>query len=148
MQINQDLNSVEEQEGFDLLPPGEYGITVVDSEVKQGAKGQYIQWIFKVDDKPNKIWDIMSLSNEISLKRLKTLAVVCGHPNPQYIHDTEELHGLKCNVQIKIKKDETGLYPDKNVISSFKKKKNKEVPTVQKTEETTMPWGEKRDIPF
>jgi len=122
-----DLTGIEAQEGFDLLPPGDYHARVANSEIKEGAKGPYIQWEFEIVGKPNRVWDIMSLSNKISLQRLKTLATVAGHPNPNNLQDTEELHGLECIVKLKIEHDKTGMYDDKNRISSFKPLKNKSV---------------------
>jgi hypothetical protein len=69
---------------------------------------------------PNRVWDIMSLGNEVSMKRLKALAVCAGHPNPNFIADTEELHGKELMVRLKIEKDKDGQYEDKNKVSAFK----------------------------
>jgi len=118
--LNAELSSYEAQEGFDLLPPGWYDAEIVDSEIKEGAKGNYINWTFQIIGKPNKVWEIQTLGHEVGLKKLKTLAVCAGHPNPNFISDTEELHGKKCKVRLKIEKDETGKYEDKNRISAFK----------------------------
>jgi len=123
--LNVDLTGVDVQEGFDVLPPGDYHARVSNSEIKEGAKGPYINWEFEIIGKPNRVWDIMSLGNAISLQRLKTMATVCGHPNPNNLRDTEELHGLECIVKLKIEVDKTGTYDDKNRISSFKPMKNK-----------------------
>jgi hypothetical protein len=48
------------------------------------------------------------------------MAIACGHKNPNFIADTEELHGLQCMVKLKIETDETGKYEPKNAISAFK----------------------------
>jgi hypothetical protein len=119
-QINAQLHNIDAQEAFDILPPGDYPATVVDSEIKMGSKGQYINWTWAVDGKPNRVWDTMSLASEVSMKRLKSMATCCGHKNPNYIADTEELHGFKCILRLKIEKDETGQYADKNKIAGFK----------------------------
>jgi hypothetical protein len=119
-QINANLANYETQESFSPLPPGEYKATVMDSEIKQGGKGPYINWTFKISGHPNKVWDIMSLGNDISMQRLKTLAVACGHKNPNYIADTEELHGKYFIVKLKIEIDETGQYAPKNKVAGFK----------------------------
>ena len=119
-QISVDLTQYEAQEGFDLLPPGWYSAEIVDSEIKEGKKGPYINWTFQIIGKPNKIWTITSLGNEISLEILKTIATCCGHRNPNYIADTEELHGKRCQIKVKIKTDESGTYEPKNEISGYK----------------------------
>ena len=117
-QVNQDLSNYSEQIGFDCLPAGWYEATVIDSEIKEGPKGPYINWTFEIIGHPNRVWDVMSLSSDVSLQRLKTLAKCAGHSNPNYIADTEELHGLSCMVRLKIERSEE--YDDKNRITAFK----------------------------
>lgn len=119
-QLNANLTNVDGQVGFETLPPGWYRAQVVDSEIKEGPKGNYIRWTFAISGKPNKVWDTMSLANEISMKRLKGLAIAAGHPNPNFIADTEELHGKECMVRLKVETDPTGQYEPKNAISAFK----------------------------
>jgi hypothetical protein len=65
----------------------------------------------------------MSLNPEgeaVGLKKLKTLAVVSGHPDPNFIRDTDEFHGKRCQVRLKIEEDATGAYEPKNKISAYK----------------------------
>jgi hypothetical protein len=121
--INIDLSNVQTDEGFDTLPPGWYEAEVEDSEIKNGKNAEYIQWTFSIISKPNKVWDIMSFSEKaypITQKRLKSLAIACGHHNPNYVADTEELHGCRLLIRLKIDKDVTGQYGDKNKITDFK----------------------------
>ena len=136
--LNANLSGYDAQEGFDVLPAGWYEAEVVDSEIKEGGKGPYINWTFQVTGKPNKVWDIMSLGNEISMKRLKTLAVCAGHPNPNYIADTDELHGKKCMIRLKIEQDKSGQYEPKNKVSAFKpmNPNSKQPPTITQAAET------------
>ena len=119
-QLNVNLAGVEGQTGFEPLPPGWYSARVVDSEIKEGPKGNYIRWTFEINGKPNRVWDTMSLSNEVSMQRLKGLAVAVKHPNPNFIADTEELHGKGCMVRLKVEVDPSGKYDPKNTISAFK----------------------------
>ena len=119
-QISVDLTQYETQDAFELLNPGWYSAEIVDSEIREGKKGPYINWTFQIIGKPNRIWTITSLGNEISMKILKTLATCCGHRNPNYIADTEELHGKRCQIKVKIKTDEDGTYEPKNEISGYK----------------------------
>jgi len=119
-QLNANLNDYDSQEGFDPLAPGWYQARVANSEIKNGPKGDYINWEFDIIGHPNKVWDVMSLGNEVSMRRLKTLATCSGHRNPNYIGDTEELHGLECLVNLKVETDPTGQYEPKNKIKGFK----------------------------
>ncbi len=130
-EISMNLGGVKEEVGFELLPPGWYGATVTDSEIKEGGKGPYINWTFSIENKPNKVWEIMSLGAESHMKKLKTLAICSGHPDPNYIADTDELHGRSCQVRLKVEKDETGTYEPKNKISAFKPHKKNGAATPQ-----------------
>ena len=137
-QINTNLTNYDVQEGFDPLSPGWYDVRVIDSQIKEGPKGDYILWTFEVIGKPNRIWDNMSLVYEVAMSRLKTLAKCCGHPNPNYIADTEELHGKLCRVRLKVEKDDTGQYEPKNKITAFKPLDTGQQPAP--AIEQPMPW--------
>lgn len=153
MQLNADLSNVEIQEGFELLPPGWYVGEVFDSEIinsKTSGK-PYIKWTWQIVGRPNRVWNNMSVNNDISMKLLKTMASCCGHRNPNYIADTEELHGKRCQIRIKITKSEG--YDDKNEISGYKPLEtsaasslSKDIPPAfvvaaeSKPTTTTMPW--------
>ena len=121
-QINANLTEYQTQDAFELLPPGWYEATVDDSEIctAKSSGNQYIKWTFSIDGKPNKIWTNTMLNNEVSMRILKTMATCCGHRNPNYIADTEELHGRRCQIKIAIEKDPNGDYDPKNVIKGFK----------------------------
>ncbi|MGD9216518.1 MAG: DUF669 domain-containing protein [Desulfobacteraceae bacterium] len=151
-QLNANLTNYESETGFDVLPPGWYHAKVIDSAIKQGNKGPYINWTYEIVGRPNRVWDIMSTGNEFSMKRLKSLAVCAGHPNPNFIADTEELHGKEFLVQLKIEKDPSGQYGDKNKASGFKpldagKEKTSvaspaagQQPASEQTQQVVMPW--------
>jgi len=133
-QLNINLEQTQTQDTFKPIPPGWYNSSIIDSEIKEGAKGAYIRWTFEVDGFPNKIWEIMSLNPDgeaVGLKKLKTLAVVSGHPDPNFIRDTEEFHGRRCQIRLKIEEDPTGAYEPKNKISAFKPANGGAVPQPQ-----------------
>lgn len=122
-ELNINLSETEAQESLKPIPPGWYNASITDSEVKEGAKGAYIRWTFEVDNFPNKVWEIMSLNPDgeaVGLKKLKTLAVCSGHADPNFIRDTEEFHGKRCQIRLKIEEDPTGAYEPKNKITAFK----------------------------
>ena len=119
-----DLSGLKEQEGFSVLPPGEYDVQVEDSKEDLGPKGRYIQMTFQVIGHPGKVWETFSVNSEFAMSRMKTLAKCAGHPNPSGMRDTAELHGKMVRVKLKIEHDETGKYDDKNRISAFLAPKN------------------------
>ena len=119
-QLNADMTNYDTQEGFEPLKAGWYEAEIQDSEIKKGPAGPYINWTFGIVGYPNKVWDVMSLGNSISMQRLKTLCKCAGHPNPNYLADTEEIHGKRCLVRLKIEVDESGQYDPKNKVSAFK----------------------------
>lgn len=121
-QLGVNLTDYDVQEGFDVLPPGWYTAEIVDSEIRNGKSSgkPYVQWVFQIDGKPNKVWTVTSIGNDVSMRILKTMAHCCGHKNPNYIQDTEELHGRRCQVKLAIEKDDNGDYEAKNVIKAFK----------------------------
>jgi hypothetical protein len=132
-ELNIGLSNVEAQESLKPLAPGWYEAEITDSELKQGAKGTYIRWTFDIIGHPNKVWEIMSLNPDgeaVGLKKLKTLAVVSGHPDPNFIRDTDEFHGKRCQVRLKIEEDATGAYEPKNKISAFKPSSSKVYPAI------------------
>jgi len=146
-QVNQDLSSYSEQIGFDCLAAGWYSAKVIDSEIKEGPKGPYINWTFEITGHPNRVWDVMSLSSDVSMQRLKTLAKCAGHRNPNFIADTEELHGLSCMVRLKIERSEE--YDDKNRITAFKPIENPDVKAdLNENEQKSSPKVEKLRMPW
>lgn len=65
-----------------------------------------------------KLRDIFTLGEDSSMSRMKTLAVAARCPNPDFIGDTEELHGLRCRVRV----ERIGGFRSsgcKNVISGY-----------------------------
>lgn len=121
--LDADLSRYQAQTSFDPLPPGDYLVTVFDTEIKQSKSGNnMVKVTLKVTDGPlagRMIWDQYVLGNEVAMKRLKALAVAGKHPHPDFIKDTDELHGLKLGIRVKVE-DKGDGYGPKNVITSFK----------------------------
>jgi hypothetical protein len=131
-QLNLDLSGYEPQGDFDPIPPGDYIIEVVDSDVSTSRAGNPMaKFTFEVvgpSHAGRKIWDHFVLNNEVALRRLKALAEAAGHKNPNYVRDTEELHGLRCEVRVAIEEQEG--YPPKNKISSYRRPRQTSTPAV------------------
>jgi hypothetical protein len=124
--INQNLTDVKEQQG--VIPAGEYRVSVFSSEVKQAKSSGAAMATFAFQLTGNAalngllIWDHFVLNNSVAQSRLKALAVAAGHPNPNFIKDTEELHGRTLLVRVTVTKDDT--YGEQNRITAFKKIKD------------------------
>lgn len=120
--LDMSLSHVQEQSVFDPLPPGDYHVRIVDTALKESSNGNvYLNVEFEVsgpDYAGRRLWDLFVLSNEVALQRLKTLAKVSGHPNPDFIRDSDEFHGLQCRVRVRTEEQEG--YDPKNKISSYK----------------------------
>lgn len=120
--LNLDLSNYEAQDDFTPIPPGTYTVEVTDSDVTYSKAGNPMASItFEVlgpSHAGRKLWDHFVLNNDVALRRLKGLAEAAGHRNPNYIRDTEELHGLRCTVKVTIEEQEG--YQPRNRITSYK----------------------------
>lgn len=123
-QVNMNMSNVDPDAGFDPIPPGEYQLQVVDSDVKESSNGNLMAvFTYEVVGEQyggRKIFDHFVLGNDIALKRLKSLCVACGHPNPDFLANTEELHGKVFLAKVKIERDKSGNYSDQNKVSTYK----------------------------
>jgi hypothetical protein len=123
--LNANLQGVPAQD-FTPIPPGPYKSVIVNSEVTQAKSGNtMLKVAFMICDggphNGRQVFEQFVLSSPVAMSRLKSLALCAGHPNPDYIQDSEELHGLEVIINVKLEIDKTGQYEPKNKISSFKK---------------------------
>lgn len=127
--INANLSNVKASGNFEPLPPGEYQVKIIDSDVITTKTGKPMLKIeMAVEDNGaagfsahligRKIWEQFVLENEVAQSRLKGLASAAGHPHPDMIRDSEELHGLRLSLRVKIENDEQ--YGPRNKITTFK----------------------------
>lgn len=106
--LNRDLSGVTKEEaermrGWRALPPGEYRFIVLSSDYKTTKNGDGmclhldLQCIEREHERV-KLRDFLTLEHDnpqtvqIANARLKQLAIACGHPNPDFIGDSRELH--------------------------------------------------------
>lgn len=127
--INANLSNVKASGNFEPLPPGEYQVKIVDSDVVTTKSGKPMLKVeMTVEDNGasgfsahligRKIWEQFVLENEIARSRLKGMASAAGHPHPDMIRDSEELHGLRLGIRVKIENDEQ--FGPRNKITTFK----------------------------
>lgn len=131
-----DLTNVQENNGREPLPAGEYCAQVVKAEVKdtQAGTGEYIKLEYDLLEAPKsqgeepkklgKVWHQFNTKNpnaqavEIGLGQLKSFLKVSKFADPNHLTDVNDLVGLTCNIRIKVRKSDE--YGDKNEITSFK----------------------------
>lgn len=121
-----DASQVEPNQGFDLLPAGEYDAVIVASELKAttAGTGKYLKLELQILSgkfQNRKLWDQLNLWNpsEQAVQIAKgTLSSICRAVGVLTPKDSAELHNKPLRVSLKIKKDQQ--YGDKNVIASYK----------------------------
>ena len=106
------------------LPPGDYECRVADSLLIRSKSGRpLLKFIYDVLGGPHggrRLLDAMLLDHEAGLCRLKTLALRAGHPNPNFLHDSDELHGLRFVAKVLLETDETGALPPRNLVKAYR----------------------------
>lgn len=106
------------------LPIGEYHCRVADSLLIRSKSGRpLLKFIYDIVSGPEKgrrLIDAMLLDHEAGLSRLKLLALRSGHPNPNRLHDSDELHGLVFMAKVSVETDETGQYPPRNMVKAYR----------------------------
>lgn len=101
---------VEEAEGgnFEAIPEGIYALVLEDVEVKEGPKGQYWSWTFKVAEGEEyagrKFWNNTSLSDDAFWKLKETFEAFGVSPDT----DTDTLIGDRVRAMIVQKIAEKG----------------------------------------
>lgn len=118
VQLNSHLEQYSTLDSFSPLPPGEYRVGIMNSELKgTRSGGNMLSFTYEVMDgdfQGRKVWDRLNLwhSNpvtvEIAMRQLKSIATASGYPNPNYIPDSSELHGREMRVKLAIRKDDNG----------------------------------------
>ena len=89
MKFKADFTNVSEGGGF--LPEGEYVCKITKAELKQGAKGKYINWELTVgigEQKGSKTYYITSLSIK-ALFKLREFMIACGLEVPKTVMDID-----------------------------------------------------------
>lgn len=106
---------------FGLIPEGQYICQITDSEVGVSKAGRpKLTITFTLADGEyagRKLWTNFTLDSEMGLKIFKSLCVASGHPNPNFVRDSDELHGLYVKARVVISKQDG--YADKNDVKGF-----------------------------
>ncbi|GAB6038136.1 hypothetical protein JCM15519_26950 [Fundidesulfovibrio butyratiphilus] len=122
--IGAKLEAVHPEPPTPLLPAGEYPCVVTDSLlIKSRAGRPLLKLVHEVTEGPyagRKIFDGVLLDHEPGLARLKMLAIKSGHPNPNFVSDSEELHGLRFVARLSVETGDDGETPLRNQVRAYK----------------------------
>jgi hypothetical protein len=122
-----DATSVEPAQPRDNLPPGNYPAQVIESVMKETAKGgTMLQLTMEVIDGPSKgrrIWDNLNIRNSNPTAQeiaLRTLSAICLAVGKQHISDSEEIHFIPMTVTVAVEVDNR----DKDLPPDEQRKRN------------------------
>ena len=124
--LNFNTANEEEMDDFTAIPPADYNVQIVKSELKdtQSGDGKRLNFQFKVLDgkfKGRIIFTGLNLVNpnptavEISRKELTSICKACGKTE---VEDSSELHNIPLTVSVKIKPAQ-GNYSEQNQITKY-----------------------------
>lgn len=124
-----DLSGAQVSNGFEPVPAGSYRAQVIETELRQtkAGNGQYIRATFEILDGPHagkKIFTNYNIAHsnpqtqEIGRGQLKAFLTYSGHPNPNMLRNTEEMHGRPVIINVIVKAG-SGEYGPSNEIKSY-----------------------------
>lgn len=125
--LNLDLSDTKAGLDFEPVPAGVYEAQIIDSEERKSKNDNdmlNLTWLVIDGEQAGRmVFDRIMLSGSddsinFGKRRLKTIAEAIGHPNPNFIGDKEELHGLPCIITVVVKKGTEG-YSDSNEIKNY-----------------------------
>ncbi len=110
--LNMDLHDTPDTLGFDPIPAGDYTAQIVDTEIAHSKAEELMlsmSWLIMEGDHAERlVFDRVMLSGSdkavaFGKRKVKTIATAVGHPNPNRVEDSEELHGLPCLITVAIR---------------------------------------------
>ncbi len=128
--IDQNLSDVKEEDmnrdgSWSALKPGDYPFMVTETDYKQnGKRNGNTLWI-KVQcidpQHPSAKWtEFLAIDNpspeavRIARAKLKQLAIAVGHPNPDFVEYSEDLHSIAFMATVTIEPANEAKYGDRN----------------------------------
>lgn len=129
--LNVNLDGYNEFSDYELLPPGNYDVRIADSKIDAAGSGQQLILSMEIIGGDyagvplqDRVWIAHSnpKAAEIGLRKLKSIATAIGHQNPNYIRDSEELHGGEMNLRVAVRdyQDNDGNPRQGNEIKAYK----------------------------
>lgn len=123
---NFDASGVAPKEAFEVIPPGDYPVMIVASEMKdtKDGQGKYLWLELDITDGPcagRKLWDRLNLVNRnaqaVEIAE-RTLSAICHAVGVLNVSDSEQLHGRAMVAKVKVKPAK-GEYEASNEIAAY-----------------------------
>ena len=121
-----DANQVEPNQGFDVLPAGEYEACIVASQMKptKDGTGKFLELELQILNgqfQNRKVFDRINLVNQ-SAKAVEiakgTLSAICRAVGVLTPQDSSELHNKPLRIKVSVRKSEE--YGDGNEVKAYK----------------------------
>jgi len=123
-----DANNVDPNFSFEHIPAGKYIARITASEMKttNAGTGQYLQLEFEViqgDYTGRKVWARLNLINQnqtaVDIAQ-RELSAICHAIGKLRIMDSQELHDIPMEIDVKVEIDKKGEREPQNAIKSYK----------------------------
>jgi hypothetical protein len=120
-------SEVPEDKGFEIIPAGKYSAQIIQSEMKdtKAGTGQFLELRLQLLDAPytgRLVFERLNLvnPNETAVKIAnRTLADICEACNIDELEDSEELHGIELEIELKVEPPK-GDFPESNKVKRYK----------------------------
>lgn len=164
--LNQDLSDVKDEEMAErgpwrAIPDGEYVAEITKSDYKQtqARNGMVLklEWeILEDAQRGKRLFDALTLQHpnddtvRIARAKLKQLAIACNHPTPDFVGDSEELHGIPVLLKVTRERAKNAQFGDadgmQNRIIAYRPVSGSPAPRAKSAEEPPPLTDE--EIPF
>ena len=115
--LNFDASQVDPSQPIEAIPSDKYNVAVTKSELKptKNGNGSYLELEFTVlegEYRGRKVWDRLCLNHptpktvEIARANLSAICHAVGVMKPR---DSNELHQIPLTINVKLKKDDSGM---------------------------------------
>ena len=122
-----DATTVAPAESIGPIPAGVYVAQVVESDVQplKSGNGRALKLTFQVLQGPyanRKVWASLNIQhNNAEAERIaqQQLSALCHAVGKPRLTDSTELHMKPVQIRVKIRKDDSGQYGDRNEVTGF-----------------------------
>lgn len=119
--------AVQPQQAFEVLPAGDYLAQITESDFKElgSRKGSGLELKFQIIDGQHKgriVFETLNVVHENAQAQniaQAQLSAICHNVGVIQMQDTSQLHNRPLVIRLKVEKDESGKYADKNRIRDY-----------------------------
>lgn len=152
-----DASAIEPQQSYSPIPAGVYVARIVESEVKPLKSGNGTGLSLQFEILEGSCVGRMVFANlniqhsSVDAERIgqSQLSQLCHAVNVIKVKDTQQLHNIPVKIKVKIRKDESGQYGDRNEVTQYEAVQGATLPAFQapkaqqKATQSTAPWANK-----